>query len=371
MKPINLLALGALTLSACQNTPASQATEENENELYLLVGSANPADEEAIKVYTFDQEAGTVTPVSGAKGVANPTFLCTNQAENTVYAVGEADEPEKATLNALHFNKEEGTLELFSTQQNGAGAPCNIILTPQEDRLLCANYWGGSMTIFPLSADGSLQEPSVIQYEGSGPHPNQTQAHVHAVNFTPDHKYVLANDLGLDCIHVYPATFPLENGYEVKVDAGAGPRHLCWAPDGKHAYLICELGGQIYTLSYLDEKLEVMGSVQADTLQGGGSADIHITQDGKFLYASHRLKGDGISIWKVQADGSLERVGYQPTGIHPRNFALTPNDKFLLVACRDTHEIQVFERDAETGLLKDTGTKITLNKPMFVKFLSK
>lgn len=379
MKNSFLFIFFALILLAC-----NKSTEKvsDDNELYLLIGSANPAEEQSIQLYTFNQESGDFKFVSGAEGVNCPTFLCTNVAENIIYAVGESDDPEQATMNALTFNKIDGSMELFSTQQNHAGAPCNIILSPKEDFLLSANYWGGSLTVFPVAKDGSLQAPAELKYEGSGPHPNQTQPHIHAVNFTPDHKYLLLNDLGLDCIHVYPFnnreagdTIPLfneQNGYDVKVDAGAGPRHLCWAPSGKYAYVISELSGQLFTLSYENEKLEVVNSLVADTIQGGGSADIHITTDGKFLYASHRLKGDGISIYAVDENtGLLSRLGYQLTGIHPRHFTLTPNNKYLLVACRDTHEIQVYERDCETGLLKDTGKKIELNKPMFVKFVKK
>lgn len=92
--------------------------------------------------------------------------------------------------------------------------------------------------------------------------------------------------------------------------------------------------------------------------------------DGNFVYASNRLKGDGIAIFSVNSeDGTLEKAGYQPTGIHPRNFAITPNGKYLLVACRDTNEIQIFARDAETGLLQDTGEKIEMSKPVCLKFV--
>lgn len=379
MKHIVKLLASALALAAC-SSPATQPVENDE--LYLLLGSYNTADQESIQLYGFDQETGEFNKIKGITGVDNPSFLCENADASVVYAVSEYDEPENTKVNALRFNKEDASMEVFSTQPNNAGAPCNIILSPNQDYLLCANYWGGSMTTFPLAEDGSLQTPSEIKYEGNGPHANQTQPHIHAVNFTPDNKYVMLNDLGLDCIHVYPLNakepfdsiplFDESKGYDVKVDAGAGPRHLCWAPSGKFAYVISELSGQIFTLSYQDEKLEVVNSCVADTIQGGGSADIHLTQDGKFLYASHRLKGDGISIYSVDtATGALTRLGYQTTGVHPRNFALTPNDKYLLVACRDTNEIQIFERDMNTGLLIDTGKKIGMTKPVFVKFLKK
>ena len=344
-------------------------------ELLLLLGSYNDSSQESVQLYSFNQESGQFAYLSGATGVTNPTFLCTNAAQDVVYAVGEYDEDDKATMNAFRLDREKPSLTLFSTQPNGSGAPCNIAVTPDGRQLISANYSGGSITFFDLLNDGLLSAPSKLQYEGHGPNPaRQEKPHIHAINFTPDSLFLLANDRGQDCIHVYPMTdggVDTDHGYDLAVDAGAGPRHLCFAPDGRHAYLISELSGQIFTLSYADKCLSVVSSLVADTLQAGGSADIHLSPDGQFLYASHRLKGDGISIYSVSpADGSLTRIGYQPTGIHPRNFALTPNGKFLLVACRDSNAIQVFERDAATGLLKDTGRSISMPRPMFVKFLS-
>ena len=89
---------------------------------------------------------------------------------------------------------------------------------------------------------------------------------------------------------------------------------------------------------------------------------------GKFVYASTRLKGDGITIFRVNGNGTLTRVGKQSTGKHPRNFAITPNGKFLLVACRDANKIQVFSRDKNTGMLKNTNQDIHLSHPVCVRF---
>lgn len=366
MRHLNYL-LPALFLTACTTQPSGKT-------LYLLAGSYLPETEQSIHIYAFDTETGETRPVSSLSGVAYPTFFCQNEAGDVVYAVGEYDDADKATLNALHYDAQQGMLSLFSTQRNGAGAPCNITLHPSGSHLLCANYQGGSITTSELNEDGSLQPPTELRYEGTGARPDrQEKPHVHAVNFTPDGRYLLANDLGLDCIHIYPASpapFDSTQGYDLKVDAGAGPRHLCFAPNGQHAYLISELSGQLFHLSYDGDSLRLVSSQIADTLQGGGSADIHVTHDGQFLYASHRLKGDGISIYRLDpTTGEPVRIGYQPTGIHPRNFTLSPDERFLLVACRDTDEIQVFSRDTTTGLLSDTGHTLSLPKPMFVTFL--
>ena len=119
----------------------------------------------------------------------------------------------------------------------------------------------------------------------------------------------------------------------------------------------------------LGKVLGPRGLMPADTVGAKGSADIHITPDGKFLYASNRLKADGIAIFAVDSDkGTLTKIGYELTGIHPRNFVITPNGRYLLVACRDSNLIQIFEIDKETGLLTDTGEKIETSRPVCLKF---
>ncbi len=157
--------------------------------------------------------------------------------------------------------------------------------------------------------------------------------------------------------------------YNVQVDPGAGPRHLAWAPNGRNAYLLSELSGQIFVLKYEEEKLSIIQTLQADTLNAAGSADVHVSPDGEFVYASHRLQGDGITIWKVNhEDGTLTKVGFQPTGIHPRNFGITPGGELLLCACRDSNKVQIFRRDRQTGLLTDTGRAIEMPRPTCVQF---
>lgn len=169
------------------------------------------------------------------------------------------------------------------------------------------------------------------------------------------------------CIH---ATLPPHLSLETTdIAADSGPRHLTFSPNGKFAYLITELSGKVIAFSYEDGKLEEIQSIAADTVGARGSADIHLSPDGKFLYASNRLQADGIAIFAVAADGTLTKVGYQPTGIHPRHFNITPNGKYLLAACRDSNIIQVYERDAETGLLKDAGKGIVVDKPVCAQFI--
>ena len=159
-------------------------------------------------------------------------------------------------------------------------------------------------------------------------------------------------------------------GFDVNLEPASGPRHICFSKDGRFAYLINEISGKVTTLSYDGKCLTPIQYIEADTVNAQGSADIHLSPDGKFLYASNRLKADGIAIFSVnQETGLLTKAGYQLTGIHPRNFVMTPDGKYLLVACRDSNVVQIFSRDKETGLLVDTGKRIETSKPVCLKFI--
>ena len=342
--------------------------------IYLFVSGNATLDDEGIRVYRFDTKTAETAYVSGVKGVANPTFLWVSKNGQRIYAVGEKSADE-ATANALSFDKKTGRLTLKNTQKTYAGAPCNIILTPREDYLYTANYSDGSITQYAVRKDGTLNDAELIPFTGKSiVGGRQDQSHLHAVNFTPDGRYLMANDLGTDKIHVFPLQKsdgkPLDKfgAFDFPVKAGMGPRHLCWAPDGRKAYLVGELSGEVLTLSYEKGRFKEVQYVMADENDGAGSGDIHISPDGRFVYASHRLKGDGVSILAVQADGTLRKVGYQTTGIHPRNFTISPDGSYLLVACRDSNQVEIYSRNKATGMLTDTGKRISMNQPMCLQW---
>lgn len=190
---------------------------------------------------------------------------------------------------------------------------------------------------------------------------------------TPDHHYMLANDLGNDCIW----RFQVNDGKEFlsnpvlayQAPKGTGPRHLVFNSKGNVAYLIGELDGTVTVLGYNKGTLQELQRIQASKTRTLGSADIHLSPDGRFLYASHRLTDEGISVFAVdKKSGLLTKIDFQPTAAHPRNFAITPNGQFMLVACRDSHVIQVFKLNKKTGMMVDTKLDIKVGKPVCVQF---
>ena len=363
--------IGALMLCAC----TSMKQKETMEKMYLMVGSYATPEEEGIKLYAWDGEKGEAAYVSGLKGISNPSYQVVSADGERVYSVGE-DDGLTSTAHALSFDKSQGRLALMNTQLTQGGAPCYINLSPNEDFVITANYMGGSISVLPTETSGRLGEnASTFAFEGEGVlKERQSQPHLHCVEFTPDGKFLLANDLGTDKIHVFPLTsggkLDEMGTFDVELEAGSGPRHLCFSKDGRFAYLINELSGKVTALSYKGETLTPIQYIEADTVNAQGSADIHLSPDGKFLYASNRLKADGIAIFSVnQETGMLTKAGYQLTGIHPRNFVITPDGRFLLVACRDSNLVQIFSRDEKTGLLVDTGKTIETSKPVCLKFL--
>ena len=357
-----LLGLG---LAACQ--PTSHVPDE----LNMLVGTYTGKGSEGIYTFRFDQANGTATPLDSAK-VTNPSYVIPSVDGTLVYAVTETSDS-TAALNAYRFDKVTGKLAYINTELTFGEDPCYIGTNGKI--AVAANYTGGSMTVFPIAPDGSLQ-PADTVFCGTTGGPDlsrQSSPHVHCTYFSPDGKYIFATDFSADRIIRYDlsnnAVRPTESEVVTTLNADYGPRHIEFSADGTHAYVVGELSDDITVMDYADGRLTPKQVINGSDAGGRGGADIHLSPNGKFLYASHRLKEDGISIFSVAADGTLTKVGYQPTGIHPRNFNITPNGKYLLCACRDSDVIQVYEINPQTGLLKDTKQDIHVSQVVCVKFV--
>lgn len=378
-----LMLMSASLLASCSNSKKQTDTTENktdssQNEMYMLVGTYTSGESNGIYVYKLDTVTGTSTYVSEVN-VDNPSYLVLDPTQKFVYAVTEDEGKETSAVNSFSFNKKDGKLTFINKVLTEGGAPCYINIDSTGKNLVTANYLGGSISTFKADDNGVIKSPpSLITFDGKGvDKERQEQPHLHCVQFSPDNKYLFADDLGTDKIYKFEVN-PDGNSFLTKgtpesfsVKAGSGPRHLTFHPNNKYAYLITELSGDVVVFDYKDGNLTEKQTVKADSLGAKGSADIHLTPDGRFLYASNRLKGDGIAIFSLDPeDGILTKVGYQETGIHPRNFAITPNGKLLLVANRDSDLIEVFKINQNTGMLEKTGYDINLDMPVCIKFAS-
>ena len=342
-------------------------------EIKMLIGTyTKDSSSKGIYYYSFNQNTGESKLLSTIMS-ENPSFISVSDNLKNFYAVNEFNN-EKQSLTSFLI-KEDNTLlklnQLSTNFNNISGAdPCNILLF--KNYALTSNYTGGSFTLFLIDESNYSLKKQIQSFSYSD------KSHFHCAFLSPDKKYIFIADLGADVIHRFTISesnieIPLIEHkiiYEYKNKNQAGPRHMIFSQDGKFLYVLCELDDIISVFNYSNGELKHIQTIKAYEGNGKGSADIHLSKNGSYLYTSHRLKDDGISIFKVdKINGNLEKKGFVKTGIHPRNFNITPNGKFLICACRDSNKIQFYEINQENGDLKYVNKDINIDKPVCVKFL--
>ena len=348
---------------------------------YLLVGTYTSGKSEGIYVYTFNTQTGAVEYKSKIKA-SNPSYITVSPNQQYVYAAFEDHGAQGGSIGAYRFNKKDGALSFINQQMSGGDDPCFVTTDKTGKWVSAANYSGGSLSVFKVTAGGGLDSASTfIQHSGSSTNKErQEKAHVHSTFFSADNNFLLAPDLGMDKVMIY--SFNQKNGKLTaaaqpfaKTADGSGPRHLIFSPNNKYVYLMQELTGIVVAYKYSNGKLAAIQEISA--AQPGfkgfmGSADIHVSADGKFLYCSNRGDANTITIFKINpVNGKLTVVGYQSVmGDGPRNFSLDPSGNFLLVANQKTDAIIILKRNKVTGKLTDTGKKIEIGNPVCLKWIS-
>lgn len=365
-----ILSLLLLTLFTLQNF--AQKKDYN-----LIIGTyTSPGKSEGIYLYKFDTGNAGFKFSSVAKDITNPSYLAVSKDNRFIYSVAEA--PNNSALAAFGFNASKAELSFLNKQATGSPGPC-FVLT-DDKHAFSANYGGGSISVFGIKEDGTLTPlKQLLQHTGKSidPRKRQESAHAHQVQFTPDKKYLVCTDLGEDQIYIYnyhpdATAHVLSIKNVVKTNAGSGPRHLTFSPNGKFAYLAHEFNGSITVFAYKTgnlSKVQEIGTTDKDFTGKVDAADIHISPDGKFLYESNRGDANTISAFAIQRDGKLTFVSRNPTlGRGPRNFVIDPTGKYLLVAHQYTDNVVIFERNKKTGTLTDTGKRIELGSPVCLIF---
>ncbi len=343
---------------------------------FVFVGSYNDdKNKEGIYVYELDTLTGVLNKLSAVKDILNPSYLALSANGKYLYACSETNTTIPGSISSYAFNSQSNALTYINTQKSGGDDPAFISLHKNGKWIATANYSGGSVAVHPLAEDGSIKpDAQIIAYTDSSiDKARQNQSHIHSSVFSPDYRFIFLPDLGADKIRIYKfqesQDQPLQTVQPqfIKTVAGTGPRHLTFHPNGKFAYCIGELSGAVSVFKYKNGKLDNIQIIAAHSDQykdNFGSADIHISPDGKFLYASNRGVENNIAIFSIQNDGKLKTVGYQSTlGNHPRNFAIDATGKFLIVANKISGDIIVFKRDSKTGLLTQIGTETKVTEP--------
>jgi 6-phosphogluconolactonase (cycloisomerase 2 family) len=253
---------------------------------------------------------------------------------------------------------------------------CHIVLL--ERQAVVADYTSGTLTLYELDGQGLPQpNPTVVKYEGKGPHPKrQLSPHIHSSTLSPDGKTLLVADLGCDRLiryNVENGRLVLPEAEIIALPAGSGPRHCAFAPEGDYLYVVTELTDEVMTFRTSDYKLLNRYVLNAGNPEGG--AHIVVSADGKYVYASSRVSNtskassqpipDGIAIYKRLADGKLKQLHYQPTGAHPRHFAVSNDGTKLVVACRDSNTVETYSLKGGVPVGR-VDTKV-VSQPVYVR----
>ncbi|TDO73642.1 6-phosphogluconolactonase (cycloisomerase 2 family) [Flavobacterium chryseum] len=340
---------------------------------YVFLGSYNRDKEaESIQVYQLDTLNGKLSKVTSVKNIINPSFLTLSPNGKFLYACTDTKTPNAGSVSSFEFNPENKSLTFLNKQSSGGENPVYVSVHKSGKWLVNANYTEGSVSVHPLLENGKIDSIAQnFQYtDGSIHKERQTRSHVHSAVFSPQNDYLFLPDLGADKIRCYKfdenqkqPLIETKNPF-TKTDLEAGPRHFTFYPNQKFGYCIEEMAGAISVYQYEIGNLTKIQRINTHSdkiTEGFESSDIHISPDGKFLYATNRGKENNIAIFSIDENGLLKNIGYQSTlGKHPRIFAIDETGKFLIATNVISGNVVVFKRNLQTGLLKKVGKEIKM-----------
>ena len=362
--------------------PAKQPT------YFFYVGTytEDGSKSKGIYVYRFDPNTEEITDLGLAGETTNPSFVAPHPNGKLLYAVNEVGKykgPNSGGVSAFSIDHGSGKLTFLNEVASRGADPCYITVDRTGKYVLVANYTGGSVAVFPILVDGKLGEASAfVQHTGHGPNAERQEGpHAHSIDLSPNNRFAMVDDLGLDELLVYKfdsakgSLTPNDPPF-TKVEAGAGPRHFVLRPDGKFAYVIAEMGHTVTVFSNdaANGKLQVVQTVPTlpkDFKGRNDDAEIQVHPSGKFLYASNRGE-DTIVVYAIDgAKGTLTQVASVPTGgKEPRSFEIDPTGTLLFAENQNSNNIVVFKIDQKTGNLTPTGKVLEVASPVCLKFLA-
>lgn len=344
-------------------------------ELNYLVGTYTIEKTDGINLIKFNEKTKELSLVSVVTGIQHPSFVIANKSKTIVVAVEEIAGNEGGKVTSFSYNASSKVFQKLSSFYTKGNHPCTVAFSPKEEFILVGNYSGGNLAVFPIDASGKLSEMCEnIKYEGSSTNvERQEKSHVHCIVIHPKEPTVLVADLGRDAIEIIPfdensKTFlQKDKATSYKVEPGSGPRHLVFNSAGNRLYVTYELTNEIGVFEYVNSNLKHIQTVSLTLpTKSGSAAELRLSNDGNFLYASVRGNDDEILVMKTNGGSKLEVIQTIKTLKKPRNFILTPNQKQVLVATQNSNLISVFDRDVETGLLKATSKELTITKPVYL-----
>jgi 6-phosphogluconolactonase len=350
--------------------------------LPVYFGTYTSGDNGSKGIYrsVLDADTGELSAPVLAAEAKNPSFLEIHPNGRFLYAVSESGGA--GTVSAYAINPDTGSLKLLNSQPSGGSGPCHVNIDLTGKNVLVANYGSGSASVIPIASDGKLAKPTgFVQHEGSSVNPQRQKGpHAHSINPSPDNRFAFVADLGLDKVMIYKldadkGTITVNDPAFAKVKPGAGPRHFAFGADGRYAYVINELHGTITAFAYEPAsgtltETQTITTLPDDFAGRSSCAEVRVHPSGRFLYGSNRGH-DSIAVYRIdRAKGTLTFVEHERTDIKtPRNFNIDPTGKFCLVANQGGNSVVVLRIDQKTGALEPTGNKISVGKPVCIRFL--
>ncbi len=384
--------LRRLALALLLGAVASAGARAETNDMHILIGSyTHDSDSPGVLRLRFDPAKGQVDPKPlQTLASHNPSWLVLDEQRGRLYATNEngpAHADPVGRVSAWQLDS-SGEHQLIGQNISLGDEPTHASLSHDGRYLFISNYGsrpnpGGSLAVMPLAEDGHpLPVTQILAHQSSGVHPERQQsAHVHSAVPSPDGKRLLVSDLGADQVFVYRydpsnAERPLQpdEPASVELPPGSGPRHLVFDPSGKHASLALELSAQVARFDYTNGKLarrQLLDLKDAGSEVRHSPGAIHTSADGRFLYVSDRGDYNHIIVFAIEGDGSLREIQRRSSdGREPREFAISPDGRFMLIANQLSDSLVVIRRDPESGKLGDTLQTLPVERPSDIKFLA-
>ncbi|MDC3417958.1 lactonase family protein [Aquibacillus salsiterrae] len=344
------------------------------NNIIGYVGTYTKEASQGVYSFKLDKEKGQITDVKLTAKLNNPTYLTVSKDNQFLYAV--AKEGDKGGVTAFSIDDENGELALLNSEASEGAPPCHVSVKSDNSTVLTANYHTTKVESYVTNEDGSVVLADVAKHNGNGPHERQEKPHMHFAGFSPDEKYAIAIDLGSDTI----STYTVDNGKlslanEFVTKPGSGPRHLAFHPNGKVAYVMTELSSEVLVLEFNEangsfQQVQAIAAIPTDFDGVNDGSAIHISPDGKFVYAGNRGH-NSIAIFSVSEESNITFVDWTLTeGNWPRDFAIDPSGEFLIAANQKSNTLVLFSRDKETGKLSLLQKDVYAPEAVCVKFLN-